>query len=270
MMDILKIATFLVVLMAATEGLRRLPNGARAAIWIAGSLLLLPTWVRNGSEQHWTWFSWAKLGSIMFACMWFELCATLLRRRPRLVAISILVILSVNMLEAIAFDLRDGRMVNALAGLILVACAFVVPAARIETRGSGREVVWKAGWLWIVSYTMWNLCFLYGSFPRAVGVNVASLGAAIALAAVTGSQSWLQVRAYTFGLFCFVYFTLHDTMLSWLGTSSWSDHNILAALLPVSLAGALAAGIGCAVPWLTRHIGAQSRSRKLLSRANRF
>ena len=251
-MNALKIILFFAVLVAGIAALRKLPNRRRAFIWIIGSALLLPFWIRNGIEDHWTWFVWMKLFSILFACLWAELCATRFLAFPRLIAVSVWLILVANMVEAVVFDVTHGRMLNPIAGVLLIVAAAIAPPPRVEARGPGREVVYDLGWIWIVAYTIWNIGFVYGNTPGILGRNIALLGAALALSAYAGQKSWLLLRAYTYGLFCFMVNTFYGGFQTWLDTTSWSDPATYGAVAVLSGMGALAAILSSLAAWLGR------------------
>lgn len=240
-MDAIKISLLFIALVGGASVIRSLSNRQRAYVWIVGLAVVLPFWIHNGLTYHWPWFLWAKIFSIIFACVWAELCATRFRDRPKLVAVSVWIILAANIFEAVAYDLAHHQMINAAAGILLIVSAALAPVAHVERRGRSFEVAFNLGWVWIASYTVWNLCFLYGTTPAILGRNIGLLAAALVLAMTFGQKYWLQLRAYSFGLFCMVVETFYGTFDHWLNTGNWSNPATYSAFATISLAIAITA-----------------------------
>ena len=92
---------------------------------------------------------------------------------PRWTRMVLFLILMLNILEAVGFELLDimiggpqrscgGSVPNALAGLLLVACQAGPSAIRRSVRS---HVEYDLGMLWIGLYVIWNFVFVYGTNP---------------------------------------------------------------------------------------------------------
>jgi hypothetical protein len=236
---VVQITVLLVFLVAGCSALRRLPATWEAVAWIAVPALLLPLWLQIGAEHQWSWFLWAKTWSVVLACAWFALCGA--GMRPRIVAVTVLLFLGLNILEAVAMDWSRGSRVNALAGVVLIASLALVRAPRVETQSDRREIAFDLGWSWIAGYSIWNACFVYGSFTHALGHHVAVLCAALVLAIRHGQASWLILRTTTLGLYLVVYDSLFGPIRYGFDTASWRHPAAVTGLGWVSLVCVLAA-----------------------------
>jgi hypothetical protein len=206
----LMIVGWLVTLLVAAEACRRAPPKLMAVFWFVAPLALLPLWLSTSLEHDWPGFLWVKAFSVTLGVTWISVCRGWADRLPAwAIRWPIFLILVVNVLEAVGQDLREGTVLNAIAGMLLVLT--VAPPSRIEVAPEGlRDLRFHLGVPWILAYGVWNAALLYGSFEGIVfGHHVAILGAALAIAIATGWSNWFQARAFTLGVHMVAYCTFY-------------------------------------------------------------
>ncbi|GAA4890320.1 DUF5692 family protein [Ferrimonas pelagia] len=210
---------FLVVLgslMLANEISRRSLWAAIACFAILPLGLLLFVWPNTVPGTHAdTWFHYAKVYSVLIACLGF----LLLRYVPRLQKNKFLLffpalILAVNIFEAVMRDFElagangivDNIMVvggpwnymNGVAGIlnILTICGW---AGIYITRDKTQDMIWPdMMWFWIIAYDLWNFAYVY----NCVGASSFYAGGALLLSCTIPAffmckGAWLQHRAHT-------------------------------------------------------------------------
>jgi hypothetical protein len=242
-MLLVQIAALLMFLIGGGAAIRRLPAAWQALTWVAVPALLLPLWLQLGATHHWSWFLWAKTWSVVLACAWFALCAARPGIQRPVVAVTVQLFLGLNILEAVVMDWSRGATANAIAGLVLIASLALIRAPRVEARAGRPEIVFELGWSWIASYTVWNACFVYGSFTHAFGQHLAVLAAALVPAIRRGQASWLTARATSLGLYLVVYDSLFGYFRYGFDTASWKHPAVITGFGWVSLVSALVAAV---------------------------
>lgn len=106
-----------------------------------------------------TWFMYLKFYSVFAAVIFFQWSRfkeynTLFKR-------IIWIFLALNILEAIMTDFLDGYVVNALAGVLLVASQ--PAAATIRISEEDNRLLYATPWSWVIAYTIWNFGFIYSA-----------------------------------------------------------------------------------------------------------
>lgn len=225
-------------LLVGAGTLRRLPAWVAAVFWLVVPLVLLPVWLANSAEHHWSWFLWTKTWSVVLACLWLAVCGARPRMHSKTVAISMWLFLGVNILEAVAADLAGGRVANAVAGVLLILAMLRVESPSMQQDAGRWRLAFPLGWPWVAAYSVWNICFVVGAFPFAGGQHLVVLTAALLLAARHGPQAWLEARAMTLGLHLLVYDALFGTFMRDFNTASWAVEGLHGALSVLSVMGA--------------------------------
>lgn len=241
MITFIQITVLFVFLVGGCLLFRRLPPKWSALAWIVVPVLLTPLWLQIGKTHHWSWFLWAKTWSVILACAWFAYCAARPTMSPRFVAVTVHLFLGLNIFEAVVMDWSRGAPVNAIAGLVLIASLALVRTPRVEADASRAEITIDLGWSWIAAYSVWNACFVYGTFTHAFGHHIAVLSAALVLARRFGQASWLIIRTTTLGLYLVVYDSFFGYGRYGFDTSAWRHSRVIAVFCWVSLACALGA-----------------------------
>ncbi len=165
-----------------------------------------------------TWFHWAKVYSVLIACVGF----TAIRYSERLagkkwVLVFPPLILAVNILEAVIRDFEcyayngvvDGitiiggpwNIMNGIAGIlniILISGWFGI----FISKGKKKDMLWPDMlWFWIIAYDLWNFAYIYNAIP----IHAFYAGAALLLSCtipvfLIQKGAWIQNRAFTLGI----------------------------------------------------------------------
>jgi hypothetical protein len=264
--DLFTLAIFLFVLQ---EWLRRKGKGIAWGLYLALPVLLTPTWVQGESTalcrqfDNPVYFCWLKLYSVSIAASWFTwLRFTPYKDRKWMQYVSML-ILPVNMLEAIVQDLFAGQLhqyLNAAAGILLVvSLPFSRQAFQLTIRGDCHDLDWEGtSRLWIAGYSIWNWVFIYYTFPVIAGQHLAVLGAAFAVGMIE-PRRWLQARTYSLAVALFLLFTFPSFLVSRMGTVEWS--NVGGTFLGVSISLGFAVFITVRLAYSRIQKFAQQQSR---------
>lgn len=167
----------------------------------------------------------------------------------RYLAWGVVVILFLNILEAVAVDALAGRWVNAGAGGLLLAT--LGGAGRIGTRTlHGRPAVtYDLPWSWIVAYSLWNATVVCGHYPLHYFDHAAVLAAPIVATWLAGDRRlYIEARGFTLSLYAVSIVVVID-VLQW----PWIPPGPgPATFYPVVSTMAVAAGIWNVIGWLRR------------------
>ncbi len=222
MFAILHSLLVLVALLALNE-LCRKSRWITLAIFLVLPVFLTGTlWLENatrpGSSVN-SWFDWAKVYSVLFACVWFTgMNYTKLGTKnwAKFIAAAIL---AVNILEACVRDMElffrgDAlgmfglgqapigsfglyHLMNAAAGILSIVTLSGWHGMRNEG-GKSRDLVWPdMRVLWIIAYDVWNFAYIYNCVPIHAGFGIAVLLACTIPSLFVKKGTWLQARAYT-------------------------------------------------------------------------
>jgi hypothetical protein len=241
--DVVVLALFLG---ATQQWLRRAGKGLPWALFLAVPLLLTPAWFTGTADLFFARFNspvlfcWLKLYSVLAAACWLtRLRFTGQTPRPWEQRISLL-ILPINILEAIFTDIMVGEwnhQLNAVAGLLLVAALpYSSDAIQRTTRGNCHDLDYRGlTRAWITGYTIWNWVFVYLNFPVLAGQHLGVLGAAYLIGMLEPGR-WFQARTYSLAIALVLLVTFPAFMLIRTNTEAWSstDGGFLAAAASLS------------------------------------
>ncbi len=199
----------------------------RGGLWVAIAVyFVLPAactayWLR---ANDFGLFPWIKVYTVLFcACYGSVLRYTSLGER-RVARWGIIVLLALNILEAVIVDVIEGglaNVVNAVAGLVLVVTLPRSADAVRVVRAEYRDLHLGVSRTWVVGYTVWNWAFVYLNYPQYTGHHIAVLSAALVVGAVD-PRRWVQARAYTLGAYFIAITTFGPHMMELLDTSDWN------------------------------------------------
>ncbi|MDX2321848.1 MAG: DUF5692 family protein [Moritella sp.] len=179
------------------------------------SFFIWPTTTTFEGSTVNTWFHWAKVYSVIAACIGF-----MAMRYIKVVGTNKWMlffpafILGINIFEAVlrefqtsGFDgLHDGMMivggswniVNGIAGLlnIVTICGW---AGIYITRDKNKDMVWPDMlWFWIIAYDLWNFAYVYNCVPdHSFYAGMILLLSCTIPAFFIKKGAWLQHRAHT-------------------------------------------------------------------------
>jgi hypothetical protein len=149
----------------------------------------------------------------------------------------LVVMMGLNVGEAMVSDALAGWWVNAGVGLGLIATMRGPGAWSVRELGGKPHGVWSLGWPWIACYTAWNLAFVVQHYPVRFADHLAVLAApALAAGLRRDPGVWAFARMYTLATFVTAVVAWHDA----LGYAWTPDAAVPAGLYPVLVAlGAL-------------------------------
>ncbi len=221
------VGVFLVLLLA-TQVVRK-SKWIAVALYGVLTIVLSFTLIRqNGTAEGSTvntWFTWAKLYSVIAGCLLITYINYTKNGLRKLTQWLVFAILAVNILEAVGRDLEifirgDAfavfgygqapaetakfgiyHLLNALAGLLNIIALSGWESMEVKSNGSGKDLLWRdLRPFWIGSYTIWNFAYIYNCVPAHAGYGIAVLAAAFVAGLFLNEGTWLQARAYTLGL----------------------------------------------------------------------
>ena len=178
----------------------------KSAGWILFCILpivLLPLIVANISstpDAKTILFLIAKFYSVIAAACLTQICGFTKFGKKKWLYKLIYFLVLLNIFEACLVDLTHGLILNGLAGLLLAATLPTFNQSRIIRSGKTIDFSWNIPKLWIVGYTIWNLLFVYTSFPTMISMHVIILGIAL-LVGLWRNELWLQARGFTLGVY---------------------------------------------------------------------
>ncbi|USD36076.1 MULTISPECIES: DUF5692 family protein [Ferrimonas] len=171
------------------------------ALFAVAPVALLPYWLDSGIDA---WFKWAKLYSPIVHGLFFILMSCTQMFRKNWVRFTIAALFIINILEAVGQDFSIGHLPNILNGLAGIFCVLAVTRwAGINPDDSKeKDVLWPGMTLsFILVYDMWNITFVYLSFPDLTSIQIAVLAAATLPAIFIKKGTWMQARIFTLSIF---------------------------------------------------------------------
>jgi hypothetical protein len=203
----------------------------RANQWVIGSLFLwlplalTPYWIEMNDLGPFPWFKFYTV----FSCVSWGAALRFTSLGNRAWARSTIpLLLAANILEAVIVDLvghGSAHVLNAAAGLLLIATLPYGDGMRIDPAGGYRDMLYGTSLRWVIGYTLWNWTFVYLNYPALAGHHVAVLAAAL-IVALLNPRRWLQTRAATLGVNLLCSATSFGGMIAWLDTSAWFDQQL--------------------------------------------
>ncbi|MBZ9685931.1 DUF5692 family protein [Clostridium estertheticum] len=197
----------LVVLMALNEIFRRFKFPTIIFYFIL-PFALIPLWASHGVSY---WFKWAKVYSVVTACIWFTCMRyTKLSKRvfPRLIAG---MFIALNITEAVTQDFSLGfapNILNGIAGILSIITLFYGWKGIHIDNSKEHDMVWpKMTVLWILAYDVWNFVFVYLNFPGSASAQFMVILSCTIPSLFIKKGTWLQARAFTLAAWFMYYFT---------------------------------------------------------------
>lgn len=250
----------LVVLVALNEIFRRFKFPTIIFYFIL-PFALIPLWSSQGVSY---WFKWAKVYSVVTACIWFTCMRyTKLSKMvfPRLIAG---MFIALNITEAVTQDFSLGyapNILNGIAGILSIITLFYGWKGIHIDNSKQHDMVWpKMTILWILAYDVWNFVFVYLNFPGSASAQFMVILSCTIPSLFIKKGTWLQARAFTLAAWFMYYFTApRFTESMQLHVPRNASLSMTVALLSIAL------NIICAVVFF-RNI----RNDKKASKANLF
>lgn len=198
----------LIVLMALNEMFRHW--GALSALFYGVlPFALIPLWMSWGVDY---WFKWAKVYSVVFACLWFTLMRYTRLDRHAFAKIMCGGFLAVNIAEAVIQDFSMGHLpnvLNGIAGILSILTLWYGWREIGKDKSQYRDMVWmKMPVLWVIAYDVWNFVFVYLNFPGSVSGQTMVIISATLPIFFFKEGTWLQARAFTLAAWFMYYFTV--------------------------------------------------------------
>ena len=169
---------------------------------------LIPLWASHGVSY---WFKWAKVYSVVTACIWFTCMRyTKLSKKvfPRLIAA---MFIALNITEAVTQDFSLGyapNILNGIAGILSIITLFYGWKGIHIDDSKEHDMVWpKMTVLWILAYDVWNFVFVYLNFPGSASAQFMVIVSCTIPSLFIKKGTWLQARAFTLAAWFMYYFT---------------------------------------------------------------
>lgn len=207
----------------AAAGCRRGPLRLTLGLLIAVPVLLTPLWVYWGPEGV---FPGTKLYTILLSALWVTALRLKLLGESRTVLAYSMLMLPLNILEAVGRDLSRGTVANgavATAGLLLLL-PLRDPSVGMAVDSSGpyRDLV-STGITrpWIIAYSVWNGTFVYVNYPFIAFHEWVVLAVPLAIG-LSAPGLWLQSRTYTLAADLAVLATFWPMLEGPLDSTAWA------------------------------------------------
>lgn len=221
----------------AMTGLFMLASQSRrfsSAFYIVTPIVIVILGLSLGNQ---TGFGWIKLISVCLACVWINLLRTTGMGKKDFFLYMIVAIFIGNILEASIQNLIAITPVNALnsfLGLALIISIDYRQKPRIETEKPFGLLWHGVDRTWIVSYTLWNIAFIYVHFPSSFFYHIVVLSVPL-VGEFLKPGIWGQARAYTLAVWMMMLFAFSH----WMDRYSFIvglDWRILAAMNGLAMA----------------------------------
>jgi len=189
---------------------------------------LTSRWRRISRDEGWSWFLWCKTYTVLLAC-YVILLSAVEGISSELAAISIVILLIANIIEACIKDFQNGNNINGISGLII---AIMAPSWDSVTAGT--QLLYGVSPYWIAAFSLWNIIFVYKSHGFATGHHIAILSASIMIGVVEGWGSWLQARALMLGSFLVIYNSYYG-WFKYRFRSDWANNLVFSIIEKIGL-----------------------------------
>ncbi len=233
----------LVSLVLLNEVTRR-NKWASVAFYIAVPIIFtLFIWPKTGSNEDAsgaTWFAWTKTYSALAGVLGFMALRYFKKLQTNKFMLTFpMLILVINILEAVAADIETFSMhnvvrggllmnggpwniINAVAGIFLCLSLSGWIKIKISNKKSN-DMIWADQlWFWIIAYDLWNMSYCYNCISnRSFYAGFTLLVASTAAEFIFRKGAWLQHRAQTLALFAMFSLTFnYGGNAEWFGITS--------------------------------------------------
>ncbi len=215
-------AVLLGVLFGGYELLRR-SKILTAIMFVLIPLIMTPFWMATDHRI----FLWLKLYSVIGGVLLLALLRHTTLSKYFLLFTLIYLALVLNIGEALVVDIMNFKFFNGIAGILLIVTLPGIKKICIDAEGRQKDLLWDIPFTWILGYTVWNWVFVVNTFPQAPLRHLAILGVPF-MVACFHRKVWIQVRAYTLGIYLILYFSLPEVVAH--TALTWTDTVILSAL----------------------------------------
>ena len=218
-----KLLAFTIILLLIHLGLRGSGRWVSLLLFLFAPIVLTPYWFSVVDDVG--FFPWVKLYTILASMCWCTVIRYSRLRHRRWARMGVLVLLVVNIFEAVLQDLIGGHVAHYLvlvSGILLVA---VLPhprdAIQIEET-KRRDLIYNGmtRW-WIAEYSLWNWAFVYLNFPEIAGQHIAVLAAPFLIGMIRPGY-WLFARGNTLAVALILLPTFPEFMIRVTETTHWS------------------------------------------------
>ncbi len=177
-------------------------------LFIILPLISLPILLAKGQD----WFIIAKTYTIIVYLLWIQFSRDIKKlNSSRVMFIGIYALLVINIAEAMLRDYQNGYYINTISGLILCLTIPSIKKMKVNTSKKWNDFNWDMGIVWMFFYAVWNVTFVYSTFPHGgltqIAVNLVPL-----LVGLVNSKLWLQTRVITLAthMMIRIYFTAYN------------------------------------------------------------
>ncbi len=192
-------------------------------------IFLTPYWYQNSNLE---WFNWIKVYSVTLGIFFLYLIRVLNKHKtPKMIKI-IYILLSINIFEAVLKEatlINLPSMLNIVTGLLLIL--FIWKTDKDYGSIYKKDLLTtRLTFPWIISYTIWNWCFVYTLYDDFSLIHIPILLAPIVIECFI-RRTWLQARAITLGTYLTIYYLHRPFFTALLSTTLKVNYNICIALI---------------------------------------
>ncbi|MEN9918157.1 MAG: hypothetical protein RL662_593 [Bacteroidota bacterium] len=160
------------------------------------------------------WFHWVKLYSVIAAGIGFSLMRYTKLGDNKYMKIFPVLILAVNILEAVLRDFELGSQVggmqhwmNGVAGILSIITLCGWTGIFIDKKDKS-DLLWADMTVfWIIAYDVWNFAYIYNCIPTSAFFGLAVLLACTIPCLLIKKGTWVQARAFTLTAWMMLLFT---------------------------------------------------------------
>ncbi len=210
-MSIAIIVFHFVLIFGVTELVRRY-KWLVYTIYVILPLISLPVWLSQGQD----WFVIAKTYTIIVYMLWIQLTRDVKKYQTSTVMIyGIYGLLIFNILEAMLRDFQTGYYLNVVSGLILCITIPTFKKISVDTTTKWRDLHWEKTVIWMIFYAIWNVTFVYSTFPYGGAIHIA-VNLVPLVIGLYNPKIWIQARVISLAthMMLRIYFSSYnDAML---------------------------------------------------------
>jgi hypothetical protein len=214
MRSFVELFALVVLLLLAQTAFRRLRRGATWCCFLVVPALLTPFWLEINTFGL---FPWVKLYTVLASACWLTVLRFTDLGRYGPARCSMIVILIVNILEAVTLDCSYADLTHALhacSGLLLAASLRCSPdTIDVDAAHRYRDLRYDGTTRgWIVGYTLWNATFIQINYPEIAAHQLVVLVVPLVVGMKDPSR-WGQARTYTLATDLIVLATCYEPLL---------------------------------------------------------
>lgn len=188
-MLLIEICSYFIFLLVCLEIFRLFPK-VSIALALFSLFFYDEYWINNIADL----FLWVKNYSMIVAFIWMQYLKSANKSfENNIIYYSWIIIMIINITEAIVSDFANDNILNAITGVILIFTCPTAKSANFSIDKSNGNLIYDFTLPWIVIYSLWNFTFVYHNYSIFASSHLALLSASL-LIGLMNSGLWLQAR----------------------------------------------------------------------------